>query len=460
MFNLNKTNVLFILFLLLICLCEAKLTEKSGDPSLKKIQNKNSDIYIGISEKSTDLQSAFNSAVSHAQSQIIQNLSTQAKISILVNEYSFNSDQNNRQEMSIIKQSQYSGLFRINLKADAVYWEKHQEHGESWYIAWVRVAFSKKQYIQTLETEFIRQIAQMNEVIQETRFQETALKTFVLQMIKLKKSLYEFETENAQFKSLISTEIAERYQQHYVTFESLWTEMCRDLSIRFINSDERFPKQVYIHIRYQNHDLKDINLYVKSNSTQILRTDEAGLLVINPNYSHFIRQDYQISLVPESEIYKELPSLKFTLHSPLFNENIRLLVDIKAELPNEDLYQEISQAIRSKGFQLQSAELKNSQPADFMIHIQVQTKYLPKMTKASQHFYDTKIEITLSAVASGQTIKKWDYPDSQYPVIRSTGTSRLSAQSHAVCLKGLANRQELWMSLIQETEQLIKQKKW
>jgi len=359
--------------------------------------------------------------------------------------------------MTFKKESSFSGVFAISLKAEDIYWEKHEEKNQPYYLAYVKVKFSKSAYIRSVEKEFIRQISLMESVLSDQP------EANVSRIIAIKKGLNDFELANATYLPIINKDLLEEYKRIFLLFEPLWTDLCNNLSIRQINSEERFPSQVYIHVSYKTEDLRQCNIYVKSINTRVQQTNDKGMLIINPDYTRFIRQDFTLSFIPDSAVLNELPILNLTLLSPLYNENLRFKVTINSELPHEELLEEINQAFQQKGFLFQTTfqEIKNTDNAfDFSLNINVKTQYQPKLSKAGQYFYDTRLHIILKDLRTKQIIREWQYPDKEFPLIRSVGPSQLSAKSNALAMKGFSRRQELWLSLMREIEQTIKQKKY
>ncbi|HQB40317.1 MAG TPA: hypothetical protein PL139_01045 [Candidatus Cloacimonadota bacterium] len=450
-----KRGSLLILLLILFCFCQAKVIEKAGNKSLKKLKKRNEDFFIGVSGVSGDLQQAFDAAISHAQTQIVQSLGTQIAISIHVEELENSNDTKFKQTTSIVKKVEYAGVFRLSLKADETYWEKHKEDKIEYYIAYVKVPFSKKEYIRALERDYISQTDKLEKLT------KMPIPYNIEQIIAMKKVQDEFAYINASSGRLINKSIYDNYMTAVSKYGNLWADLCRHLQLKLINGDERFPKELFFHLSYKDLDLQDIPVFVKTADTKKYKTNHDGFFSIKPEYSRFIEQDYQVFLASNAGYDEQLPTLSFNLKSPLYNRNLRILVLVQSDNYNEELVQSIDSAFKERGFQYQVASVSpgaDLSSFDYLLKIDVKTIFQSKLSNVSQYFYDTQLSIKLSEINTSKELKQWAFPNKQYPEIRSVGQSKKLAQENANALKGLANRNALWADLLQEIEQEVKKK--
>ncbi|MDD2649825.1 MAG: hypothetical protein PHF36_01655 [Candidatus Cloacimonetes bacterium] len=451
---MKKINIFLLLFIL-ANFAQAKVIEHGGNRNLKKLKKIEHNSYIGISEACEDLQQAIDSAISHAQTQIVQNLGIEVDINIRIADEIQSNNNRVEQKITISKKMNYSGVYNISLKANEVYWEKHRVKKDEFYLAYVKIHFSKSAYIKDINERFESMSDEIGEEL------AAPLEKNIERLLLLKRNISEFERSNYNHKVLADNNILTDYQRNLAEFESLWADLCSNIHISQINSDERFPKEIFVYFSYKGVDLRGLTVYVNTNETRRYKTNSDGFINIKPEYSRFVEQNYLISVAPISDDYKQLPQLNINQKSPLYNRNLRFLVVIESEFYEQGLIDDISFAFQERGFSYKIIDAKTDYIAndyDFALYIKINTVYKNDISNVSQFFYDTRFLVELQKPATREVIRTWEYPNPQYSLLRSVGNSRLSARKNAIALRGVNNRKALWSDLLREIEQAAKQK--
>lgn len=444
---MNKLLLMLFSLFLLINL-NAKIVEKNGNNKLKKLKTDNNNLYIGISEKSVDLQSAINSALSHAQSQIIQNLGVKAVINLEIEDYSSEKNNISQSSFTLNKKNSISGTYYLKLKSDQVYWELIKENDLRYYLAYVQVFFSIDNYKQEINRNFLN-------VIDEIDINEIKDRQFRFQkLIGIIKKTEDFDREFSHLQSLLPKDILNEYCSLKTNNNEEFSSYLQNLKLTYINKDERFPRQVFFSLSLFNEDLKNFPLYIITENAKMINTNEQGLLAFTPDYSKFIKKDFYLSFYPNTQNYANLPLEKFTLYSPFYNENIIFSLDINADFARDELYREFTNALAKKNFKVSNTI------SDFLIKISVNTHKLSKESNVSQSVYSASINVKLFNKFNNELVDEWSFPNKQFPNLKAYGRTNQEAKKNAILLNGINNKDELWFLLVQHIEQAVKRKRF
>lgn len=448
-------QMILILILFNCLMLQAKIVEKKGNPRIKKMTQPQTNTYIGISQPLSTLQSAIDNAVSHAQNQIIQNLGVKAQIDIQFEDYQFSRDNQENSQSVFSKRSNISGVYALKIKADQFYWEHHQTKKEDYYLAFVVVNFSKNEYIEHVESAYENMSDKISEVFSDSD------PTIVLQkMIRLNSVLNEFESEYAHLKQIVAEDIYSDFTQQQKRYMDQLKEFAEHLKIERINKDERFPKQIYVYVTFNDQPLKNFPMNVKTHNFNQIPTDDEGFILIFPDYTKFIRQESEIAFSTKLIKGIELPKDQFTLISPLYNQNITIQLDVSSEHYSEELIDDILTNLNRKQFKVISSSLPytNQQTmADYILKVSVTTKYLAQESKVNHYVYETQMDIQLIN-AKNMIVEKWQYPNRDFGNMRFIAESKIRAKQKSLSLIDYPKKNELWFSLMIQIEQAIKRK--
>jgi len=443
-----KRSLLLVILILSLLSLNAKIIEKKGNPKLKKLKSDNKDCYIGVSQKTETLQDAINSAFLHVQSQIIQNLGVKAVINLeLENSVNDNSPVS-ISSFSLIQKNTVSGSYNLKIKQDEVYWEHHSEKEKDYFLAFVKVNFSINEYKKDLENK-VSAFTEEIDCLDITDTQEHFKK-----LITVTRNTEIFEKEYSHLFPILNRQLIDEYKSNVNNNNTFFNNCLQNLSITYLNKDEKFPETCYFSVSLFKQDLKNFPLYFCSDITKPVITNNEGICSLKPEYFKFVRKIYSLSFLPNLETKSQLPVYNFTLISPLYNENLNISLQIHADLAKEELNQLFANALLSKKFIL------NSQKPDFIIKISASSSIDKKASNASYSVSNAVLVIKLIHAENQILIEEWKFPNNQFPSISACSRDSFEARKNAILLNGTSNKNELISYLMNEIEQSIKRKKW
>ncbi len=449
-------KLIFVILLLNFVFLQAKIIEKKGNSSIKKMTQPQANTYIGISQPLPSLQSAIDNAVSHAQNQIIQNLGVKAQIDIQFEDYQYSVNHSENSQTTFIKRSNISGTYSLKIKADQFYWEHHKTKKDEYYLVFVVVIFSKNEYIKHIENTY----EIMSDKIAQS-LSHSAPERVLQEMLRLKAVLKEFNTDYQHLSQLISKEVEGEYIMEQERYGEKLEEFTRHLKIERINKDERFPNQIYVYITYHDQPFKHFPMNIKTHYTYQIPTDDEGFILIQPDYTRFIRQDCEISFSSNQSKDTQLPVDQFTLLSPLYNQNITIQLDVKTEQYSDELMDDILNHLHRKQFKVINSEISTSDPkskmADYILKVVIKSVYQAKQSKVNHYVYETQMQIQLIN-AKNSIVDEWHYPNREFSDMVFVSDRQLKAKHQSISLSNYPKKNELWQSLMVQIEQAIKRK--
>lgn len=441
-----KPMICLISLLIIISgVLSARVIEKEGNPKIKKLISGQKDLYIGVSLPQESLQQAFDNALSHAQTQIIEDLGVKTKVEIKILDNQFESGNQSGSKQSVQKTVIINGTFHLSIRPEQIYWEKQQNNGTISFVAYTAVSFSKTQFKKQIDQAY------QNILIRNPYNPSNDLSQDYRNLISLFKTILDFEKEYSNFSALLSSEIYTQYQNYKFSIEEKLTDYIRNTSIILMNSDEKFPDFLYIYVSCANKPLDRFPVYTKIKEENLRVTDAEGMLKVKTEIIHgpVYNHDFYLFNYPDFQTLKIIePRLICHVKSPLYNQNINLFLSVESTIGKE-FKGLLEDRLLKMGFQLSEEKI-----SDFKIVINPEILSV----KPSALKWDARLKLTVSLtnMKSGELVTQLSFPDSRFKDFSFIGDSKKEAVGNAFNLEQMPDRNEFVYYVTTEISKQIK----
>ena len=368
--KINQYYSVILLFMFLISCSlkhHEKLLETHGDRKIKESRTIDNNLYIGVSEKKSNIQQAINNAIENAQMQIVHDLGVFIDFSIVV----YNLELENENEIShyqtFEKNIKISGQYKIDTKINRYYVEKRYLNKETYYIAWVQIPFSKENFYEYYNNKWSS--------IYHNHFTD---KLFILNR-ELYDKLLEFNLvyENFEQESeFLYSDLQNKLKALYLQINSYYHDSVKKIIVSEVSDRHKFSNNFVLEFRYLNEVLANFPIRL---CDEVFYTDNNGIISYQANY----QKELVISPINFDNFSKEQYIIYYNKH---FTPFIKSNYNISVESDNQLLTKGIGTFLLNNDFNIKI-------PSDIIITANYKSNI--KMIAINSFYAKTNIELLI-----------------------------------------------------------------
>ncbi|MCK9330807.1 MAG: hypothetical protein M0Q94_13115 [Candidatus Cloacimonetes bacterium] len=330
-----KFLLLILIFDILSCNLvrryDNKVIESYGDKSLKYLNLTQDNHYIGISNRSDNLQEAVNDAIDNAHKLINQNLGI--AIDYIYTDYNLTIESNQQIELSHKTEQKISisSSHKISSEIQSYYIEKYISNTEVFYMAWVQLYFSKDNFLNYYYVKwnnFIENYSFKNLLLFDNKF---------IQNITIINKLY---PEYLQEKEYLSLTLRLSVEDIYANYNNFYKKSIENITIESVFKKDKFSNDFKLQVKLNDQKLSNFP-FVYDN--EIIFSDNNGIIKISPDY----QKEF---IIYTSDINNDDIPKKILYVNNSFSPYIKTNYTICFESNDEIIKNEFSNLFRENGF--------------------------------------------------------------------------------------------------------------